>query len=329
MLLQGFVRKGITMNELENRDGMFEMREEEPGSCESNTRFAKDGVARQIERMSEILPGGVRRAYLEEGFPLYAVNDKQLDLLGYSFEEFTGATGGKMVGLIYEEDRDRAEEEMKKQLAQNGEYEMMYRVVRRDASVIWVHDTGRRVVTEDGREAVIAGMTDRTKRTEWEMRLKDEAEHDYLTGLHNRRKAVCLLEQQFAKEDGGILFLCDVDNFKSVNDSRGHVMGDAVLVRLATIMRKRAEKAFVVARFGGDEYLMYFTEKEEQAAVGTMRDILNEFATDMDELLPGLCVSLSAGGRVRREGEDFRDLYRKADEALYQAKQKKGDLKVL
>lgn len=318
------------MNELENRDAVFEVRDGETEFCETAAPFAKSSVADCLEQMAEILPGGVRRAYLEEGFPLYAVNDKQLELLGCGLEELLGLSEGLMCNLIYEEDRVRVADEMKKQLARSGEYEVTYRVVRKDGTIIWVHDGGRRVVAENGRDALIAIMADRTKQTEWEISLINAAEHDFLTSLHNRRKAVCLLEKQFEKEDKGILFLFDVDNFKRINDTKGHAAGDRALVKLSSIIRKRAGEAFVAARFGGDEYLMYFDETtKRENAIETVHRIQMEFASDMEKMLPGLHVSLSAGGRIRNEAEDFQTLYKKADEALYQAKQKKGDLKVL
>ena len=105
---------------------------------------------------------------------------------------------------------------------------------------------------------MISIMTDITEQLKREEILKYEAGYDSLTGLNNRKNAVSLMEKEFNRKAGGYFFICDVDNFKSVNDTKGHLFGDNVLIKLADIMRKQAGDKSILARLGGDEYILFF-----------------------------------------------------------------------
>ena len=292
-------------------------------------RMSLDSGAKMMELISDALPGGIMGGYLEEGLPLYTIIGKMLDILGYSYEELISVTDEKMINIIYEADREKVEAGIKQQFQDKNEYEIEYRVIGKDNRLIWVNDVGRKIVTEDGREAMISIMTDITERIKWETQLINEAEHDALTGLYNRKKAASLIEEKFAQNEKGNLFICDVDNFKSINDTKGHIAGDRALMELASIIRKTAGNCSVTARLGGDEYMLFFPGNVEQEQAKTLiRQIQQEFLDTMQRENPDLAISLSVGGTEREEQEDFETLYRKADTALYQAKQKKGDLKM-
>ena len=292
-------------------------------------KMPPDSGTKLMELISDSLPGGIMGGYLEDGFPLYTINGKMLDILGYSYEELAAVTGEKMRNIIYKADWEKVDEGIRKQFQEKNEYEIEYRVIGKGNRIIWVNDVGRKIITEDGREAMISIMTDITERIKWEEKLIDEAEHDALTGLYNRKKAVSLIEEQFRKDKEGILFICDVDNFKSINDTKGHIAGDRTLVELASIIRKTAGSHTVSARLGGDEYMLFFPgEGEQERAVERMQEIQQKFFSCMQKENPELAISLSVGGTVRKENEDFKTLYRKADIALYQAKQKKGEMRL-
>lgn len=291
-------------------------------------QMSVDSSKKLMGLMAEAIPGGIMGGYLEEGFPLYTINDKMLAILGYTYEELIATTGEKMINMIHEGDRKRVEQEIEQQFSADNEYDIDYRAIGKDGRIIWVKDIGKKIVTEDGREAMISIMTDITERIEREKKLLKEAEHDSLTKLYNRKKARNLLNEEFAVRKKGTLFICDVDNFKQINDTRGHAIGDDVLKQLAFIIQKHASASCVTARLGGDEYIVFFPEYiETEAAAETMRRIQNEFADYMRSLAPELAISLSVGGAVRENREEIRVLYKNADAALYEAKKKKNDLK--
>lgn len=279
--------------------------------------------------MTNALPGGIMGGYLEEGYPLYTINNKMLEILGYTYEELIAVTDEKMMNVIYTADQQRVEESIVEQIQEKNEYEIVYRVVGKNNHLIWVKDIGKKIITNDGREAMISIMTDITEQLKREEILKYEAGYDSLTGLNNRKNAVSLMEKEFNRKAGGYFFICDVDNFKSVNDNKGHLFGDNVLIKLADIMRKQAGDKSILARLGGDEYILFFpAEINKKDVMNIMQGIQKEFLSYMGELIPELNVSLSIGGTERTANEDTKTLYDRADKALYQAKNQKGELRL-
>jgi diguanylate cyclase (GGDEF)-like protein len=140
---------------------------------------------------------------------------------------------------------------------------------------------------------------------------------DSLTGLLNRR---ALLEQliEWRSPEPLRLLLVDIDRFKSVNDRHGHLVGDEVLRAVAEVLAIRADLNASVARLGGEEFALIGAAAElpEAVALGIIADIRSRPMAD------GVRVTVSVGmaeGPVRGEDE-WRELYRRADAALYQAK---------
>lgn len=281
-----------------------------------------------MELVSEALPGGIMGSYLEEGYPLYTINDTMLNILGYTYEELVDATNEKMMNIIYPPDQKWVEESIEKQFHEKNEYKVEYRIVGKGGRIIWVSDIGKKIKSEDGRDAMISIMTDVSDRIERENQLIKEAQLDPLTGLYNRKRAISLIEADFLKEKSGTLYICDVDNFKSMNDTKGHLAGDRALIHLAKLIRHYADENCVTARLGGDEFMLYFTEDAEKKGADVIGKIQKEFAIAMKTSNPDLDITISAGGALRNAGEDFKDLYKKADTALYLAKKEKGQLKI-
>ena len=277
-----------------------------------------------MELVSEALPGGIMGSYLEEGYPLYTINDTMLNILGYTYEELVDATNEKMMNIIYPPDQKWVEESIEKQFHEKNEYKVEYRIVGKGGRIIWVSDIGKKIKSEDGRDAMISIMTDVSDRIERENQLIKEAQLDPLTGLYNRKRAISLIEADFLKEKSGTLYICDVDNFKSMNDTKGHLAGDRALIHLAKLIRHYADENCVTARLGGDEFMLYFTEDAEKKGADVIGKIQKEFAIAMKTSNPDLDITISAGGALRNAGEDFKDLYKKADTALYLAKKEKG-----
>lgn len=95
------------------------------------------------------------------------------------------------------------------------------------------------------------------KLTEQNKILQDIARKDGLTDLLNRRYMEKLLNQTDNREEKGFFLLLDLDNFKLVNDTFGHVVGDEVLVRFAGVLKEEVDKEGCVCRLGGDEFAIY------------------------------------------------------------------------
>lgn len=146
------------------------------------------------------------------------------------------------------------------------------------------------------------------------------AHFDPLTGLLNRREFVEQSERLL--EQGGLSVVCyiDLDRFKTVNDTYGHAVGDAVLVHTSQVLRKNCRSDDLLARFGGDEFVISFSDIDLEAAALRVRAILRDFSAQTDILNVKLNGSLSAGLAVVEKGETLERVLSNADAALYHVK---------
>lgn len=156
-------------------------------------------------------------------------------------------------------------------------------------------------------------------------RLTALSTHDELTGLPNRRHMQERLAEAVAqsRRTGEIFSIAvlDIDFFKRINDSAGHAVGDAVLIRVADSMREGMRDYDVCARWGGEEFLILFAFCDKaQAAQLAERVRLAIASIDTSDLHPGLTLAASIGFTEFRLGEEVDSALRRADDALYRAK---------
>jgi diguanylate cyclase (GGDEF)-like protein len=149
---------------------------------------------------------------------------------------------------------------------------------------------------------------------------------DPLTGVHSRRGMMAELERERERSirTGSALYvaLCDIDNFKSINDTHGHLAGDAVLVAVAGHLIANLRPYDSVYRFGGDEFLLAFTETDGEQAVG----IASRLVASIDRMTvraggeTALSVTASFGLCMLDPEASIETAIGRADEALYRAK---------
>ena len=149
---------------------------------------------------------------------------------------------------------------------------------------------------------------------------------DQLTGSLNRRGLDDVFERETARSDRRGTPLCiamlDLDDFKRLNDTYGHLAGDAALKHLVKIVKETLRSMDVIARFGGEEFLILLPETTVEAAAQTMTRLQREltkhfFLHDNEKVL----ITFSAGVALRLPNEDQAALVKRADRAMYQAKQ--------
>ena len=161
-------------------------------------------------------------------------------------------------------------------------------------------------------------------------RLRAQASTDSLTGLANRAAFLDRLSTALARSEPFALLLLDLDEFKSVNDTHGHLVGDRVLVELATRMMSSSRKDDVVARLGGDEFAILlhgeFAEDELEETARRLSDLLSfEVATDVGPIEIGLSVgAASSTGR-----DDVEDIIGAADRAMYSVKRARAQSRLV
>ncbi len=179
-----------------------------------------------------------------------------------------------------------------------------------------------------GKERIILlAIEDITERKQYEEKIQHMAFHDSLTGLPNRklfsdRLGIALAQAKRNNKILGIVML-DLDNFKDVNDTLGHDVGDILLKAVAERLSGTLRKSDTVARFGGDEFVLIFPDMDViEEAIQVVQKIIDRFHKPFLIDTHQLVVTTSIGITVYpNDGMDEEILIKKADIAMYQAKQ--------
>jgi diguanylate cyclase (GGDEF)-like protein len=153
--------------------------------------------------------------------------------------------------------------------------------------------------------------------------LREQADRDWLTGLHNRRYLARAMDDLSPETAPGpcSLAILDLDHFKSINDRFGHQVGDEVLVRVAILLRREVRTADVVARTGGEEFVIVMPGSEPHAAAACAERLRVAVAAEpWHEVHPDLEVTASIGVASGSSAAGVGTLATVADERLYAAK---------
>lgn len=170
---------------------------------------------------------------------------------------------------------------------------------------------------------MVAGIITPDRNREQEAYYLTPAARDAGTGLLNKRAWTEYTIEQLNRKDGQVrwLVIIDIDDFKHINDTYGHIFGDQVIRRVAEIMQELVGQRGVIGRFGGDEYVILLEKVETREQLKTLlKTIAKEFALAFD---PKTHATASIGvSEYPVDGSEYEELMRKADKALYLAKEK-------
>jgi diguanylate cyclase (GGDEF)-like protein/PAS domain S-box-containing protein len=265
------------------------------------------------------------------------VSPQVTELLGISQEEWL-ANPYCWRHHVHPEDEQRVWDEYVEAYRNQESLTHEYRMVHEDGHVVWVSEQAFIIRNEHGDPWLVQGVIfDITERKNAEEQVAFLAYHDKLTGLPNRALFEEMLELALARarrhELGvGVLFL-DLDNFKLVNDSMGHHAGDELLVQLAERLRGCTRETDLVARQGGDEFLLLLSDLDRgtSALAGKdagvlvaefvaerVREALHEpFELDGTEFYASGSIGISL---FPQDALDGQALLRNADTAMYESK---------
>ena len=262
---------------------------------------------------------------IDPNMPLVYVNRAFEQVTGYSRAEVIGGNCRFLQG----EDREQPElDKIRRAIAEQRDGHAVLRNYRKDGSLFWnkLYVTPVRDPLSNRVTHFVGVQYDITEIKGYQEELEHQANHDALTGLANRNLLKDRLKQALAlahryKRPFSLTFI-DLDNFKLINDSLGHDIGDRLLKLAAGRLAACVQEGDTVARLGGDEFVLLVAEQEQEEGVyramqRVMAAMSQPFVIDEREFK----ITCSAGiASFPRDGEEADTLLRNAETAMYRAK---------
>lgn len=259
-------------------------------------------------------------------------NPLKVTALGYSMAELPEKVNYTFfTDRLHPEDYAGAMAAMRQNMTGAAEvYECEYRIQAKDGSWKWFYDRGKVTIrdAQGNPEFAVGIVFDITERKERALKLEQEnrllekeSTTDDLTKINNRGAVMEDLESWISKSPNTAcplsIAMFDIDWFKTVNDTKGHVFGDQVLKVTANIIAGNIRVQDAVGRYGGEEFLVVFPNTDEENARLVCERIRSRI--EAFQFVDGLKITISGGVAVY-QGEDMTAFIDKADKKLYEAK---------
>lgn len=226
---------------------------------------------------------------------------------------------------IHKNDRMEMENLIKEMAAGASYLEREIRILSSKKKYIWCRIRATMRYDAEGKPCKAIGViTDVDADKKQKQDLYEQAQRDALTGLYNKTVMNEMVEQQIQnKEENDLqaLFLLDIDYFKAVNDTYGHLAGDSVLSDVAAILKQNVKNTGLIGRIGGDEFLIYYSNLKEEADAVAKADQLLEALYTIRPQKDSRPISCSMGVVTFWGSDmDYTQLFQRADQALYHRK---------
>src|ERR687898_1594144 len=294
----------------------------------SERKEAERKLREAEQRYRTLIEQGPAVVYIQEiGSPDSAIYmSPQIETLtGYSPEECKDPA--LRWGMVHPEDREWLQAEAERTGEPGKVFTTEYRVVHRDGGTKWVRNES--VLIEDemsGTRYWQGFMLDITEHKAFEQQLQHQAFHDPLSGLPNRALFMDRLERAITRANRrgskvAVLFV-DLDNFKVINDSLGHEVGDLLLVAVAERLMTCLRPEDTAARLGGDEFTILVEDITSVGEVVRIAERIAEilrppFALEEQQVFATVSTGIALNNTAQEQPED---LLRQADLAMYRAK---------
>jgi len=279
----------------------------------------------RLKAFNESIVQGVTEAILMEDAQgvLTFANPAAEELLGYTREELIGK---HWTAIVPKDEREKVRQEAAKRPSGiAGRYETA--LLSKEGRVIPVLVSARPLFEEGKFVGVLSAFTDITEHKQVEERLAYMATHDPLTDVPNRRGFFTLAEQQLKVADRTkrkmLMLFADFDNLKQINDAFGHTEGDRALIEVADVLKETFRESDIIARIGGDEFVVLALEADEENAEVLVTRLRQNLEARNAEEGRRYKLSLSVG-IARYDPEDpcsIDELLTRADRSMYERKQ--------
>lgn len=223
------------------------------------------------------------------------------------------------------EEREENKDKFYEFLNSNNKYlNLEYRIKTKNGKIIWLKMKGKRISEENG-DYIYGTISDDTDRKEKELKINYMSYFDAVTGVPNRRYFVEHAEEMkntalLNKKKFAVIFI-DLDNFKYVNDTYGHSIGDVVLKLFCKKVNNKLQNKHFLARFGGDEFVAALENINEAEVICVINEILGECNIPLNINNKEIYTTVSIGVSICSDrNESIQTLLKKADIAMYKAK---------
>lgn len=253
------------------------------------------------------------------------INTSFLNKLGYSYNEVIGKTSADLKLFPNPEKHEKTTE----QLTQSGEIKNIELKVRcKDGSILYGIFSGE-IIESQGKRYYLTVMIDVTEKKLMEHKLQELSIRDSLTNIYNRRYIFNVLEaylDKFINENQIFsITILDIDFFKDINDSYGHVIGDYVLIEFTKIISKYLSPNQILGRYGGEEFIIISLNEYKKTTATQINNILNQinkttFSINNVKINLSFSAGISDTQYFEKENITIEKIINISDERLYKAK---------
>ncbi|GFR35856.1 diguanylate cyclase [Thermobrachium celere] len=285
---------------------------------------------------------------LEEATFLQDVKTKEVIYASKSFEKIYEVSLDELIkgigswkGLIHPDDYEKVMSRFRMEVIleninEKGIFVEKYRIVTKTGRIKWIKSKFLPIRNENGEIIRIAGIDqDITRDIENKLEIINQkikaekmAMYDYLTNIYNRRAffevAYELCKKVEKKNSSAVVVMTDIDKFKTINDTYGHDVGDAILKDFASILKKSIRECDIVARFGGEEFVILLYNISIDDAYKRIEELRNAIQNKIVEVGKNsikYTASFGISGVRCFDEKPLEDAIKRADMALYRAKQ--------
>lgn len=240
--------------------------------------------------------------------------------LGYRPEDLQEKS---IFDFIYEDDKEKVREVFTEAIKDQRTFRIDYRFMDSKNSFVWVESMGNPANIENAVTVYIWGSRDISYRKEFEKKLEHLSYHDYLTGLYNRRyfeeKLMLYNKDNYFPLS---LLLCDIDGLKIINDNLGHQYGDEFIVQSADVLKRFVNTDIIIARTGGDEFVVLIPRCHLPEVEKIRNSILKEIRKRQIKYnCTEIPLIISVGYAIKYDNSiTVNELYSEAEDNMYRHK---------